>query len=62
MCVGDVSKDSCNGDSGGPLVIKKDNAKSDVIVGIVSWGPSACSRLVKLVNWLIVSLNFLFLS
>ncbi|KAJ0408878.1 hypothetical protein ATCC90586_007976 [Pythium insidiosum] len=37
MCAGgEENKDSCQNDSGGPLVVKQ--GKSDVLVGVVSWG------------------------
>lgn len=38
MCAADTGEDACQGDSGGPLIQKRIFAKSDVQVGVVSWG------------------------
>jgi len=38
ICGRRQGKDSCQGDSGGPLIIRGNNAESDKLVGIVSWG------------------------
>merc|ERR1712151_1200266 len=38
ICASREERDSCQGDSGGPLIIKGDDATSDVLIGIVSWG------------------------
>jgi len=44
ICAARNKKDSCQGDSGGPLVYtKKSGDKSEVQVGIVSWG-SGCAQ------------------
>ena len=43
LCASRNGADACNGDSGGPLILKGDNFKSDILVGIVSWG-EGCAR------------------
>ena len=43
ICASRDGKDSCKGDSGGPLFLKGENATSDVLVGIVSFG-LGCAR------------------
>lgn len=46
MCVGgQMGKDSCTGDSGGPLMasLSLDGPPRYFLVGIVSYGPQACS-------------------
>eukprot|EP01024_Parvocaulis_polyphysoides_P075188 TRINITY_DN970_c0_g1_i7.p1 TRINITY_DN970_c0_g1~~TRINITY_DN970_c0_g1_i7.p1 ORF type:complete len:323 (-),score=18.45 TRINITY_DN970_c0_g1_i7:238-1185(-) len=40
LCAYNLMADSCRGDSGGPVVIKGGSPKDDILVGIVSWGPS----------------------
>jgi secreted trypsin-like serine protease len=64
ICAEGGSKDdSCQGDSGGPLIIKGENASTDVLVGVVSWGfgcatpvsvilPGVYSRVSSAISWL----------
>uniref|UniRef100_A0AAY4F0L7 chymotrypsin n=1 Tax=Denticeps clupeoides TaxID=299321 RepID=A0AAY4F0L7_9TELE len=57
ICAGADGASSCMGDSGGPLVCQKDTIWT--LVGIVSWGSSACStttpavyaRVTELRGW-----------
>jgi secreted trypsin-like serine protease len=42
MCAGYHQIDACQGDSGGPLVLRREDGP--VLVGIVSWGPTACGK------------------
>lgn len=60
---GGNTDDSCQGDSGGPLIIKGENASTDVLVGVVSWGfgcatpvsvilPGVYSRVSSAISWL----------
>ena len=57
ICAADTGKSTCRGDSGGALTL----AKSQVAVGIVSWGkgrcsgdgqPSAYTRIDKYLGWI----------
>jgi len=60
MCAqSEDSQDACQGDSGGPLIMKGgDGDKSDVLVGIVSWGvgcglhPGVYSRVSSQQDWI----------
>jgi len=60
MCAADAGEDACQGDSGGPLIQKRIFAKSDVQVGVVSWGlgcadpvfPGIYSRISSQYNWI----------
>jgi secreted trypsin-like serine protease len=57
---GGSTHDSCQGDSGGPLIVKGDNADTDVLVGLVSWGsdcadvfyPGVYARVSSAANWI----------
>ena len=43
ICAEDGGKSAfCNGDSGGPLIIKGDDASTDLLVGVVSFGWIPC--------------------
>ena len=62
LCAWSDGRDSCQGDSGGPLVIRggNDDGRSDVQVGIVSWGigcaydkfPGIYARVSQAYGWI----------
>lgn len=60
MCAARFLKDTCQGDSGGPLIHRGDDAASDILVGIVSWGlgcafptkPGVYARVSYLYDWI----------
>jgi secreted trypsin-like serine protease len=57
---GGSTHDSCQGDSGGPLIVKGDNADTDLLLGLVSWGsdcadlfyPGVYARVSSAANWI----------
>eukprot|EP01024_Parvocaulis_polyphysoides_P065017 TRINITY_DN7572_c1_g1_i2.p2 TRINITY_DN7572_c1_g1~~TRINITY_DN7572_c1_g1_i2.p2 ORF type:complete len:319 (+),score=18.21 TRINITY_DN7572_c1_g1_i2:31-987(+) len=42
FCTFNSKADTCRGDSGGPLISRGDDPSKDILLGIVSWGPSEC--------------------
>ena len=60
MCAAKFGVDACQGDSGGPLLRKGADARSDVLVGVVSWGrgcacpwyPGVYSRVASAMEWI----------
>lgn len=59
LCTTASPTDTCYGDAGGPLVVSGDDARSDVQVGIVSWGvgcatdlPSVNARVSQFYGWI----------
>ena len=60
ICAKNKNRDSCQGDSGGPLILKGKNGKTDVQVGLVSWGvgcadaqfPGVYARVSSAYSWI----------
>jgi len=58
---GAVMQGSCGGDSGGPLMVEDGSKSFYSLIGVVSWGTSACttqslpgmhSRITSNMNWI----------
>ena len=60
ICTFEPGQDACQGDSGGPLIIPGEDASTDVLVGVTSWGigcatkvfPGVFSRISHAYDWI----------
>ena len=59
MCAKEANVDACEGDSGGPLIKTGNGPRSDVQIGIISWGsgcansfPGVYTRVAEIKDWI----------